>query len=260
MARTRLGRAGLVAMVATLCVPIAVGAGENSGLGWQLVFVVAALLLAAGLWASRTRRVRASRAAGPGAPLPRRYWLAWWLIVLVVSVEFALVFWASTLVERRVGISLADATLVATGFYAGMATARVGLSFPFAGRRDPFLVIRAAMLVALTGSLLAWAAENVVTAAVGVYLAGLGTGPLYPLGISVALALVPGLQDRASARLILASGLAILVTPFVLGLGADLSSVSVAWLLVPVLCLGSLALTVPLGRARMQRTLATGVP
>jgi len=50
--------------------------------------------------------------------------------------------------------------------------------------------------------------------------------------------------------LILASGLAILVAPFVLGLAADFSCVSVAWLLVPTLCVAALALSVPEGRAR----------
>ena len=61
---------------------------------------------------------------------------------------------------------------------------------------------------------------------------------------------MPGLQDRGSARLILASGLAILAAPFLLGLAADLSSVSIAWLLVPGLCVAALALSVPVARAR----------
>jgi fucose permease len=57
------------------------------------------------------------------------------------------------------------------------------------------------------------------------------------------LALVPGLQDRASARLILASGVAILVSPLTLGLAADMAGVATAWLLVPMLCLAALALS-----------------
>jgi len=250
LARVRMGRAALVAMLASISVPIVIGVGEDIGLGWQLAFLVAALLILTGLWASRGRQAASAHAVKATGRLPGRYWLAWCLVVLVVSVEFAIVFWASTLVERQVGISLGDATLVAAGFYAGMATARVGLSFHAVGGRDPIWLMRGSLAVALLGTLLARLAESVEVAGLGIYLGGLGTGFLYPLGIAVTLALVPGLQDRGSARLILASGVAILVSPFALGLAADASDVSTAWLLVPALCLAALALSVPVSRAR----------
>ena len=254
LARLRMGRGALVAMVASLSVPIIIGFGENSGLGWQLALIVALALIGVGSWASRHRGDVTSAAADASGRLPRSYWLAWWLIVLGVSVEFSLVFWSSTLVERQVGISLADATLVAAGFYAGMATARVGLSFPVVSRRDPVLLMRLGLVIALLGSLLAWAADSTVLAGLGIYLGGLGTGFLYPLGVAVALALVPGLQDRGSSRLILASGLAILAAPFILGVAAGAAGVSVGWLLIPALCVAALILSVPVGRARQAHT------
>ncbi len=254
LARVRMGRAALVAMVATVCVPIAIGIGENSGLGWQMAFVVALGLVAVGLGASRRRpQVQAEVVVSAGR-LSRGYWLTWGLLVLGVSVEFSLVFWASTLVERQVGIPLADATLVATGFYAGMATSRVALSFHAVSRRDPVAMIRLGLGVALVGSLLAWVTSDIVFAAVGVYLGGVGTGFIYPLSVTVALALVPSLQDRGSSRLILASGLAILVAPFVLGVAADAAGVATAWLLIPILCVAALALSVPVSRARSAET------
>jgi fucose permease len=171
-------------------------------------------------------------------------------VVLGVSVEFSLVFWASTLVERQVGISLADATLVAAGFYAGMATSRIALSLHVVSQRDPITLMRLGLAIALVGTVLAWATGSLLPAAVGIYLGGVGTGFQYPLGVSVALSLVPGLQDRGSARLILASGVAILVAPFVLGVAADAAGVSTAWLLIPALCAAALALSVAVGRAR----------
>jgi hypothetical protein len=253
LARVRMGRAALVAMLASISVPLVIGVGEATGIGWQLALVVAAVLIAGGLWASRESGAVSARAATGTGQLPGRYWLSWALIVLVVSVEFASVFWASSLVQRQVGISLADATLVAAGFYAGMASARVGLSLHVVGGQDPLWLMRGGIATALLGSLVAWAAASVEQAALGVYLAGLGTGFLYPLGIAVTLALVPGLEDRGSARLILASGVAILVAPFVLGVVADVSSVSTAWLLIPALCLAALGLSVPVSQARHAR-------
>lgn len=250
LARVQMGRAALVAMLATISVPIVIGVGEEIGIGWQLVFLVAALLILTGLWASRSRRAASTRVVETIDRLPGRYWLAWCLVVLVVSVEFAIVFWASTLVERQIGVSLGDATLVAAAFYAGMATARVGLSFHAVGGRDPVWLMRASLAVALLGTLLARIAGSLEEAGLGIYISGLGTGFLYPLGVTITLALVPTLQDRGSARLILASGVAILVSPFALGLAADASDVSTGWLLVPILCLAALALSVQVSRAR----------
>ena len=91
MARVRMGRAALVAMIASLSVPITIGIGENGGLGWQLAFVVAAILILAGPWTSRRRRWVIAKTATATGRLPSRYRLAWWLVVLVVSVEFSMV-------------------------------------------------------------------------------------------------------------------------------------------------------------------------
>jgi fucose permease len=209
---------------------------------------VAVVLVGAGFVASRRRIQIAVATTEAAGRLTRGYWLTWILIVLGVSVEFSLVFWASTLVERQTGISLADATLVATSFYAGMATSRTALSFHLVSGRDPIALIRLGLAIALTGSLVAWTALDVVSSGLGIYLGGLGTGFLYPLGVAVALAFVPESQDRGSARLILASGVAILLAPFVLGVAADATSVAVGWLLIPALCVVALALTVVVGR------------
>lgn len=249
LARVRMGRAALVAMVATMSVPIVIGIGESSGLGWQMAFVVAVALVATGLAVSR-RRPRIAPGTGElVGRLARGFWLTWGLIVLGVSVEFSLVFWASTLVERQVGLSLDEATLVAASFYAGMATSRVALSLHLVSGRDPMVLIRLGLVVALLGSVVAWASSEVVLAGLGIYLGGVGTGFLYPLGVAVALTFVPRAQDRAAARLILASGLAILVAPFVLGVVADLAGVSIGWLLIPALCVSALVVSVPVGRA-----------
>jgi MFS family permease len=249
LARVRMGRAALVAMGASLSVPLAIGIGAWSGLGWQLALAVAGLLIAAGLWSAIRRSGSPTAASWRPGSLPARYWLAWWLIVLSVSVEFSIVFWASTLVQRQVHITLADATIVAAAFYAGMASARIALSLHLVGEREPLAIVRVSLVVAVIGSLLAWAGSDVAVAGLGIYLGGLGTGFLYPLGVSVALAMVPELRHRASARLILASGLAILVAPLALGALADASGVTTAWLLIPTLCLAALGLTLPVARS-----------
>ena len=150
LARVRMSRSALVAMMATMSVPIAIGIGENTGVGWQMAFVVAIALVATGLCVSRRRPQIAARLSSAAGRLSRGYWLAWSLIVLGVSVEFSLVFWSSTLIERQVD-TLADATLVATSFYAGMATSRVALSLHVVSSRDPVWMMRAGLVLALLG-------------------------------------------------------------------------------------------------------------
>jgi MFS family permease len=250
LAQIRMSRAALVAMVGSMSVPVVIGLGDNSGLGWQVAFVVAGGLIMAGLWGTRWRVELARSVVARAGSLTSGYWLTWTLLVLGVAVEFAFVFWASTLVERQLEISLADATLVAASFYVGMAATRLALSFPAIGGRDPIALVRLGLVVAFAGSLLAWMASEVILAAAGVFLGGVGAAFQYPLIVAVALALVPSLQDRGSARLILASGVAILVAPFVLGLAADAAGVSVAWLLIPAVSVVALALSVPVDRAR----------
>lgn len=81
------------------------------------------------------------------------YWLRWLLVVAVVAVEFTIVFWAATLAERRVGTSLPDAALAASGFYVGMIAGRFGLSLRTAGELDPLLLIRLGLFGALVGAM-----------------------------------------------------------------------------------------------------------
>jgi hypothetical protein len=80
------------------------------------------------------------------------------------------------------------------------------------------------------------------------FVGGLGLDVLYPLAAAIALATAPRQPAAAAARLVLASGLAILVAPFVLGVAAELTGVATAWLLIPAIYLAALALTVPLSR------------
>jgi len=250
LAQVRLSRSGLTAMFGSMAVPVIIGLGENSSLGWQLAFVVAGALIVIGLWGSRWRQDVAASSVSLAGRLSGSYWMAWWLLVLGVAVEFAFVFWASTLVERQLEVSLADATLVLTSFYIGMAATRVGLSIPAIGGRDPIALVRLGLFAAIVGALLAWTADSIALAAVGIFLGGVGSSFQYPLVVAVALALVPSLQDKGAARVIIASGVAILVSPFVLGVAADAAGVSTAWLLIPAVAVVALALSVAVERAR----------
>jgi MFS family permease len=182
----------------------------------------------------------------PG-PLPGR----WLDVLLAVSVEFCLVFWAVSWMtdERHVGPGLAP--VLAALFLVGMAMVRAAAG-PITSRwpRPPVLVA-AGSTVALGGFLLLWAGPGAAVASVGLLVAGLGTALLYPTTVSRVIAAWPHAPDRAAAWAALASGLAIGGVPALLARLADTAGLRTAFLIVPALLLalgGRAALTLAADR------------
>jgi len=252
-ARVQLTRAALVAKSSQLMVPVAIGFGIAVRLDWQFVIVPALVFVALLIVSARSNGEGTLVRPIERGRLPWAYWLPWILTVSVVGMEFFVVVWGGTLIERQTGVSLADATLTISAFIAGMIAARAVMSVGAMARLDPMLVVRTGLVVTLVAVLLPWLALDYGTSVVGMFAAGVGIGILYPAAASITLAAAPDLPAAASSRLTLATGLAILVAPLVLGVVADFSGITTAWLLVPVLCVGALLLTVPVARDRSAR-------
>ena len=125
------------------------------------------------------------------------------------------------------------------------------------GKRDPIWIIRGGIAIAMISVMMAWASWSFEFSMVAFFLAGLGLATLFPIAAALTMATVPLQATAASARLVLATGLAILVAPFLLGVIADTSGVTVAWLLIPALFVAALALTVPVSRGRVAESRAS---
>ena len=80
---------------------------------------------------------------------------------------------------------------------------------------------------------------------------------LFPVGAALAMATAPLQPQLASGRLVLASGLAVLLAPLVLGVIADAAGIRSAWLLVPAICVVALAATVPLASGRTSHAVTS---
>lgn len=247
LARVRLARSSLAGMVGPLAVPLVIGLGVTAGLGWQAFVLPALGLIAAGLVFTLRRSAPPPQPHRPGS-LPSAFWHTWALIVLVVAIEFGTVVWSSAIIEARVGATLTGATVVLAAFVAGVIVGRAAISLGRVSRIDPMRLFRLGVGVTFTGSMTLWLSPTMEVSGLGLFLAGLGVGVLYPLGASIALSLAPGHPHKAAARLVLGSGLAILVAPLVLGVAADLTVITIAWLLVPALAVVAMALSVPVGR------------
>jgi len=82
-----------------------------------------------------------------------------------------------------------------------------------------------AIAVVGVGFPLFWLGRSPGVNIVGLFIAGLGIANLYPLTLSVATSIDPEQANRASARILLAGGLAILIAPQVLASFADSSGI-----------------------------------
>jgi MFS family permease len=232
LGRLRLGRANVWAMVAASVAPILLAAGASSGVGWWIGLVPVLVLVAIDAFDLRAGERLAVDNAASGGALPTTFWFAWAYLVAVIAVEFCIVFFAATLVERKTASSTEGATLTAAFFFAGMFTGRVGLSLGIGIEGDVRRATGVGLMLAGLGALVAWLSTVPLVSGAGLFASGVGVAGLYPLGIAAALATAPDQLARAGARLTLASGVAVLVAPLALGVVADATGVVAGWTLV----------------------------
>jgi MFS family permease len=235
-----IGEANGLASATSVLAPLAVSASLAAGLGWRAGYLVAPLLALAALTLPAWRLVipdapppAADSKSGATSPMLGR----WLDLVLAVSVEFCMVFWAASAFIAWDRATLSQAPALASLFLVGMATARA-LSAQIIGRiPDQRALILTCVAAALAGFALFWAAPTLTLAAAGLLLTGLGVALLYPTTVSRVIAAWPHAPDRASARAALGSGLAIGLAPFVLAQVSDRIGLRAAFLVVPVLLL-----------------------
>lgn len=277
--------------------PLAVGASVAAGWGWRpAVAVTAALALATAVavrllpadgalgrpgpaprpaGARRTASPDVSRQPGevdvparadqPGsrpetagagrAVLASRWFLV--TIVVALALENATTYWATDLVRDRTGAGAGIATATTAGLVAGMTLIRFVVG-PLSLRVSSARLLAASFGVAIAGWAVLWTATSAPVALAGLFLAGLGYGAQYPLGIALLLGAAGGATDAAQARATVGAGVAVGLTPFLLGALADAVGSHTAFLVVPVLAVVGGVAAVAGGRAwRRERP---GVP
>ena len=185
------------------------------------------------LTASQTRRSDARRS------LPPVFWANWLAVILLVSVEWSLTFWAASFLQSKLHIDAGSAaTLLALYLLSTMSGRLIGsrLTRIFGG---PWLLV-SAIGVNLLGFSSFWLASNPLLVIAGLLLMGLGAANLWPQSITLAFAAAPQQAEQASASVSLAGGLAICVAPLLLGTLANITSLTIAYSIVPCLLITAL--------------------
>jgi fucose permease len=236
----------IVAYVFGLAAPLIAGAAIWAALGWRAaVLAGVAAGIAIGLGFRRMRlpepapaakaahdknSVHARQARG----LPPAYWAYWALLMAACALEFLLLFWAPSYLERIVGFEPAAAATASAGFPLGMLIGRIALRWlvtRIALRR----LLLGALALTFLGFLIYWGAGWPPAAVAGTVVIGLGIAPLYPLVTDFAIGAAPQARDLAAMRLAIAFGLALLLAPIALGALADEAGLGPAHLALPAL-------------------------
>jgi fucose permease len=214
--------------------------------GWRVALLASLVVPVLAWWSNRALAIDAppplpTRAAH--GRLPGVFWLAAAVLFCGVAAEWCVTAWGASFIGDAVGVSTDTAVGLMAGYFGGVVAGRV-LGSRLARRHDPARLLAIALAVTAVGFAILWPASAPAQALVGLALVGTGLGNLFPLGLSLAVALAPERAALASARAVLVTSFAVLLAPITVGTLADATSLQAALGVVPVmLALAAVGLT-----------------
>lgn len=174
---------------------------------------------------------------GPqGGKLSAHFWVSLFGFFCSIATEFAISFWAAALVLDRTGASPAISTLIVVAFGSGMALGRwfgpaVLKQFEIDSQ------IKVYMSTQFIGFALLWFSHNLIISFFSLLITGIGVSSQFTLTSLRLIGLSDKRPDLSMGKSSLAAGLAIGLSPFVLGILGDHLGISRAYIMVPVLIL-----------------------
>ena len=227
--RILISQANAFSMIAAAAAPIAIGLAASGLHAWRLAMVMPVVVLIA-LTVLRRREGGPSAAAHVSrGRLPRSYWVVWLVIVIGVAIEFSFVYWGSTIVALRTGVSTAEGTLLASLFVVGMFAGRTVVGGGVGSSRSSLALLATGLGVVVAGASLTWVSTVPVLSGLGLFMGGCGVASLWPIGITAALQAAGVARLEGAARATFGAGLAILFAPAALGIAGDAFGVVAAW-------------------------------
>lgn len=223
-----LTEANIAASLCASLAPLLVGEFQRAGVGWRAAIGVAIALW--GMTAIRyftllipEHRQNEHAVQSSHESLPRRFWAFWLVISLCVAVEWSMGYWGATFLEDVVRLNQTDASTSMTAFFGAVVLGRIAGS-RLARRYDSRRLLLAAMLLSIVGFPLFWLGATPMINLIGLFIVGLGIANQFPLALTVAMGVDPARAEVISARVSMASGVAILIAPQLLGVIADQST------------------------------------
>jgi predicted MFS family arabinose efflux permease len=244
-----LTEANILASLAGTIAPLIVGFGQSSGIGWRVTLVVGVLawvLMAVFNWRvplpEAAVPARKSTEPEPAGRLPRAFWAYALVVFIGVSIEWCMIFWAADFMRKVVGFSPEAASSTVSLFFFATVIGRAAGSY-FTRTIPTGRLLQIAAVIVLIGFPMFWLGRVPALNIIGLFVSGLGIANLFPLTLSAASSVGAANPNRASARISTAGGLAILITPQILGTAADQIGIQRAYGIVAPLGLAILLVT-----------------
>jgi fucose permease len=252
---TALVEANIAAMLCAGLAALTVGFFQTTPIGWRgaiLSALVAVSLLTLFNWRTPIPQRPSISTAHEQTRLPRLFWAYWVVLVLSVGIEWSIVGWGAEFLNSEVGLDAAVAASYFSVFFLGALLGRIANS-RWTQRTSPRKLLLMMEGVVALGFPLLWLATRPIINIAGLGITGFGVGALFPLGLSVALTIAADQANKASARIALGGGLAILLAPFTLGWLADALNLSAAFGVVAVLLAAATVVTYLAGRSEGEQ-------
>ncbi len=243
IASVAITEANIIGSLTAAMVPLAIGFLEGSGSNWRW-----ALLILVALWlaffalqqgAPLPSAPPLKRGAEGKLPFPVRLYLL--IIFIAGGVEWGGWLFAADYLIVRVGLDIAAAASMVALFPLGAVTGRVILS-RLLRRQTPQRLLPYTMLCVFVGFPLFYVPSTLPLQGVGLFLMGLGAAGFFPLAVATVTLTAGSLVSQASSRVPIASGMAILINPLILGALADTLGLETAYLIVPLLAVITLVM------------------
>jgi predicted MFS family arabinose efflux permease len=253
-----LTEANVAASIAYVVLIIALSLSAVLHAGWRVALLASLTVPALAWWTNRRLAIDAPPPSQvPQGRLPGVFWIAGAMLVCTTAAEWCVTAWGATFVQGAAHVSSDLAVTLMVGYFGGVLAGRV-VGSRLARRYEPAHLLAVALAVSGVGFAVLWPATVPAQALLGLSLLGIGLGNLFPMALSVTVALAPGRAALASGRAVSMTSLAVLLAPLTVGALADATSLKAALGVVPVvLVLAGAGLTV-VQRARAERASRDG--
>jgi MFS family permease len=212
----------IVASVACMAAPAAIGAVVGAGMNWRIPLIIAVAGFAITFLLRRNVNIPLSLSSPHDvrhAKLSPAYWAYWFVVLVSCAAEWSIIFWSTDFLANAGHMTPAAACTAVSAFFIAMLIGRLFGSRIATGDTTRLLPIFG--LVAMVGFLTFWLSGSVPFMVAGLFVTGLGISNIYPYTISAALGIDPAAAAKASSRMGIAGGTSGLFGPLLLGCLAD---------------------------------------
>ena len=184
----------------------------------------------------------------------RKIWASCGVFLGISSLESTCLIWGSTYLSESVGMSADVAAALITFYFIGMTVGRL-LSGLLTIKYSDWQIIFSGQAVIFVAIILLLMQTNAINTALGLFLIGLGNGPVFP-NITH---LTPGLYSKETSQSIIGiemafSNLSIMLTPILFGVVTTYTGVAIfpKFLLIMFLIMIGCTITLKVGDAKSR--------